>query len=424
MKNVLIYQDLKPWAVMAVLCWLMGMAHAQPSKPTALSFETWRYEDMDVWRKHILPSMKDAPIQLEHPSVQDPVKHDADLLRRLGQGQGGDVIACRPFDRSLELYDKGYLEDITDMHELRRFRRNSKIAWTTYYNERVFCMPIASVMTGFFYNQAIFEELKLSPPQTEDDLWAVMSAIQKSGKYQPLAYGTQDRWQASQVLFSGIGPNYWKGEEGRLRLLMGRGQFTDKGYVETWRVLKKLGQYLPKNHAQISGYDARKMFLNGQAAIYPAGSWEIRFLENQAGLRVGVFAPPPPTSTHNCFVLNHFDQGIGINAQSPRATEARALLRWMSTQEFSSALASHLHGFFPLSNYPVAAQSPLGREMFSWTQHCDTTIRINSQYLNHAWPGMEAALWDISTRVLTQEVTPEQAAQHISDGVKKWFKPI
>jgi hypothetical protein len=62
--------------------------------------------------------------------------------------------------------------------------------------------------------------------------------------------------------------------------------------------------------------------------------------------------------------------------------------------------------------------------MFSWTQHCDTTIRINSQYLDHAWPGMDAALWDISTRVLTQEISPEQAAQHIADGVKKWFKPI
>jgi raffinose/stachyose/melibiose transport system substrate-binding protein len=424
MKKVLICLGLKRGLTWVLLCLVLGAAHAQPSKTPALTFETWRYEDMDVWRHHILPSMKDAPIQLEHVSVHDPVKHDADLLRRLGQGQGGDVIACRPFDRSLELYDKGYLEDLTDMQELRRFRLNSKIAWTTYYNERVFCMPIASVMTGFFYNKAIFEELKLTPPETEEALWEVMSAIQKSGKYQPLAYGTQDRWQASQVLFSGIGPNYWKGEEGRLKLLMGRGQFTDKGYVETWRVLKKLGQYLPKNHANISGYDARKMFLNGQAAIYPAGSWEVRFLENQAGLRVGVFAPPPPTSTHNCFVLNHFDQGIGINAQSPRANEARTLLSWMSTQEFSIALASHLHGFFPLSNYPVHARSPLGREMLSWTQQCDTTIRINSQYLDHAWPGMDAALWDISTRVLTQEISPEQAAQHIADGVKKWFKPI
>jgi raffinose/stachyose/melibiose transport system substrate-binding protein len=87
-------------------------------------------------------------------------------------------------------------------------------------------------------------------------------------------------------------------------------------------------------------------------------------------------------------------------------------------------MAKHLHGFFPLSNYPVRAESDLGNEMIGWAQQCDTSIRINSQYLNQAWPGLADALADMSTKVMTQEVTPEEAAKHISEGVKKWFKPI
>jgi len=412
------------WVYASLLGWVHLVASPSLASAQTLTYESWRYEDMHVWTHHILPVLKTSPVQLELLSEQDPAKFDAGLLDRLRQGKAGDLIACRPFDRSLDLYDQGYLLDITDMPELRRFRRQSKLAWTTYYNDRVFCMPAASVMAGFFYNKAIFDELKLSPPKTEAELWSVLDAVAASGKYEPLAYGTQDRWQASEVLFSGIGPNHWKGDQGRLNLLFGRAQFTDPEYVQAWRTMQKLGRYLPKQHATINGYDARAMFLSGRAAIYPAGSWEIRFMENQPGLQVGVFAPPPPSDQHNCFVLNHFDQGIGINANSPRVEEARSFLRWLSTQEFASAMAKHLHGFFPLSNYPVRAESDLGNEMIGWAQQCDTSIRINSQYLNQAWPGLADALADMSTKVMTQEVTPEEAAKHISEGVKKWFKPI
>jgi raffinose/stachyose/melibiose transport system substrate-binding protein len=389
-----------------------------------LGFESWRDEDVSIWTDRVMPAFKHSTIELKYFAETDPTKHDQRLIERLNIGRAGDLITCRPFDRSMDLFEKGHLLDITNMPELRRFRRHSKIAWTTYYNDRVFCMPVASVMTGFFYNKAIFQELKLSPPNNEEEFWKVLKTIESSGKYLPLAYGTQGRWQASQVLFSGIGPNYWKGEEGRIKLLYGRAQFDDPEYVDVWRVLKQLGKYLPKNHANIDGFQARNLFLSGRAAIYPAGSWEIRFLENQPNIQVGVFAPPPKKEQHNCYVLNHFDQGIGINTRSPHQETARQFLSWLSTKDFSSVYSEQFPGFFPLSNYPFQSNSALSNEMVSWTQHCDTTIRINSQYLNQAWPDFEETLWEISSQVLTQDVTPEVAAKRIADGVRQWFKPL
>lgn len=410
-------------AVYAVLLYGASIAHAQT---TELKLETWRIDDEPAWLNQILPAFSASHPQIKvftKPSF--PVAYDAELLGRLKQGTAGDLITCRPFDKSIALYDQGYLEDITQMPELRRFKNHYKIAWTTYYADRVFCMPVAAVSTGFFYNTKIFNELNLSVPKTEDELFQALDTIQRSGKYLPLAFGTQDTWQAAQVLFAGIGPNYWGGEEGRKRILTGQAKFTDTQYVDAWRFLARLGRYLPKQHQTIGEEEARRLFLSGQAAIYPAGSWEIRFMADHPNQsHFGVFAPPLPQGKHSCYVLNHLDKAIGINTQTPHKAQAQAFVEWLVKPEFAHVLANTLHGFFPLTNQPVQINNPLAQEMMSWRQRCDTSIRINSQFLNQAWPQLEQEMWRVSAAVLGQQMKPEEAAQHISSGVEKWYRPL
>jgi raffinose/stachyose/melibiose transport system substrate-binding protein len=403
--------------------WLFSLMPSLQAQ--TLTLETWRVDDVDVWTQKILPlfSERQPRIRVEMKATK-PAEYDQSVFERITKGQAGDLITCRPFDRSLELFYSGPLVDITDMTELRRYRDHSKIAWTTYYADRVFCMPVASVMTGFFYNTRIFKELKLSPPKTEEELWAVLQSIQRSGKYQPLAFGTKDAWQAAQVLFAGIGPNYWKGEQGRLNLIKGRAKFTDNEYVEAWRALARFGDYLPKNHTEVGESEARELFLSGRAAIYPAGSWEIRFLTDHPKEVFDVFAPPPKSTAQNCYQLSHFDQGIGINLRSPHQRESREFLSWLSTPEFSQQLSNHLHGFIPLTNYPLEVSSPMVNEMLTWSKRCDTTIRINSQFMNQSWIEMENEMWATSAKVLRRQITPEAASEHIQQGLEKWFRPI
>ena len=402
-----------------------GLGFAVAQQP-ALTLETWRIDDERAWVSQILPAFT-----AEHPGVgvymrpSFPAQYDAKLLDRLQQGAAGDLITCRPFDKSIALFDQGHLLDITHVPALRRFRSHSKIAWTTYYADRVFCMPVAAVMTGFFYNTRIFQELNLVPPTTQEELFEVLQTIQRSGTYVPLAFGTQDAWQAAQVLFAGVGPNHWAGEQGRRDLLTGRAKFSDEPFVNAWRTVAELANYMPPNHEQIGEDQARNLFLSGRAAIYPAGSWEIPFLSNHPShAEFGVFAPPPPQGMHNCYVLNHLDKGIGINAASPRQEQATTFIDWLSTPQFAHVLVNTLHGFFPLTNHPVEVKNPLANEMLSWRKQCDTTIRINNQFLNQAWPELEQELWDTTVRVIRQQVTPEEAARHISSGVEKWFRPI
>ncbi len=45
----------------------------------------------------------------------------------------------------------------------------------------------------------------------------MLEKIKADGTYVPLAMGTHDQWEAATMGYQNIGPNYWKGEEGRRR---------------------------------------------------------------------------------------------------------------------------------------------------------------------------------------------------------------
>ena len=142
--------------------------------------------------------------------------------RQLEGGTAGDLITCRPFDASLELFNKGHLAAAERPRRAWRTSRDvAKSAWTTDDGKTTFCVPMASVIHGFIYNKDVFDELGLDVPKTEEEFFAALDKIKADGTYIPMAMGTNDQWEAATMGFQNIGPNYWKGEEGRMALIEG-----------------------------------------------------------------------------------------------------------------------------------------------------------------------------------------------------------
>lgn len=129
-------------------------------------------------------------------------------------GTAGDLITCRPFYASLELYKAGHLASLNDLEGLNV----AKSAWTTDDGAVTFCLPMASVIHGFFYNKEAFEEVGVDVPDTLAEFKAVLDKFNADGTYTPLAMGTNDQWEAATMGFQNVGPNFWKGEEGRRAL--------------------------------------------------------------------------------------------------------------------------------------------------------------------------------------------------------------
>ena len=88
--------------------------------------------------------------------------------------------------------------------------------------------------------------------------------------------------------FQNIGPNYWKGEEGRLALINGTAKFTDQPYIDTWAELAKWAPFMPSGFEAVKYPDSQSLFTSGKAAIYPTGSWEISHVREGCYLPDGV----------------------------------------------------------------------------------------------------------------------------------------
>ncbi|PIO99158.1 Extracellular solute-binding protein family 1 [uncultured Pleomorphomonas sp.] len=401
---------------------LAGVGTAMAADVT-LNIESWRNDDLQIWQEKIIPAF-----EAKHPGIKvtfspsAPTEYNAALNAKLDAGSAGDLVACRPFDTSLQLFEKGKLEDLTGLEGMKNFSDVAKAAWSTDDGAKTFCVPMASVIHGFIYNKEAFEKVGVEVPKTVDQFFAVLDKIKADGTYIPLAMGTKDMWEAATMAYQNIGPTYWKGEEGRKALIAGTEKLTDEGWVEPFRVLAKWKPYLGDGFEAQTYPDSQNLFTLGRAAIYPAGSWEISPFSS-AGLQLGAFPPPVVKEGDTCYISDHNDIAMGLNAASAHKEEAKVFLEWVASPEFASIYSNALPGFFSLNSTPVEITDPLAKEFVSWRETCKPTIRSTYQILSRGTPNLENETWTESANVINGTDTPEVAAKKLQDGLDSWYKP-
>ena len=389
-----------------------------------LTIESWRNDDLTLWQDKIIPVF-----EAENPEIKvqftpsAPAEYNAVLNSKLDAGAAGDLITCRPFDASLALYDAGHLTDLNDLGGMANFSDVAKSAWQTDDGSVTYCMPMASVIHGFIYNKDAFEELGLQVPATETEFFAVLDTIKEDGGYIPMAMGTNDQWEAATMGYNNIGPNYWKGEEGRLALIAGEQKLTDEQWVAPYRTLARWSEYLGDGYEAQTYPDSQNIFTLGRAAVYPAGSWEITGFNAQADFEMGAFKPPVQNDGDECYISDHTDIAVGLNAASPNADAARVFLDWVGSTEFAALYANSLPGFFSLSNHPVVMDDPLAQEFVSWREECHSTIRSTYQILSRGTPNLENDTWGASVAAIKGTMSPEELGSNLQEGLASWYAP-
>lgn len=389
-----------------------------------LVIESWRNDDAKIWNDVIIPEFKKS-----HPDIDvvfsptPPSDYNSALTAKLKAGTAGDLITCRPFDVSLGLYNKGYLESLNDLSGLNSFSDVAKSAWITDDGSNSFCLPMASVIHGFIYNKEMFKELGLTVPKTEKEFFNVLDTIKSESRYTPLVMGTADQWEAATMGFQNVGPNYWEGEKGRKNLISGAEKLTDQKYVDVWKHMEKWGPYMGRGYKSQKYADSQNLFTLGRGAIYPAGSWDIQTFNTQADFEFGAFYPPVPEGKDTCYISDHTDIAMGLNAKSKHKPEAKIFLNWMASKDFAELYSNQLPGFFSLSNHKIEVKDPVASEFLSWRGECKQTIRNSYQILSRGKPNLENELWNVSVQVLNGKMKPEDAAQRAEDSLTNWYPP-
>ncbi|MCW5706504.1 ABC transporter substrate-binding protein [Shinella sp.] len=403
---------------------ILGTAGLAQAQDVTLTVESWRNDDLSIWQEKIIPAFeaKNPGIKVVF-SPTAPTEYNAALNAKLDAGSAGDLITCRPFDASLELFNKGHLAGLNDLPGMENFSDVAKSAWTTDDGATTFCVPMASVIHGFIYNKDAFDQLGIAVPATEAEFFAALDKIKEEGSYIPMAMGTKDLWEAATMGYQNIGPTYWKGEEGRKALIAGTQKLTDDAWVEPYRVLAKWKDYLGDGFEAQTYPDSQNLFTLGRAAIYPAGSWEIGLFNTQAQFKMGAFPPPVKNAGDTCYISDHNDIGIGLNAKSSNAEAAKTFLSFVASPEFADIYANSLPGFFSLNSTAVKMNDPLAQEFVSWREKCQPTIRSTYQILSRGTPNLENETWTESANVINGTDTPEVAGEKLQKGLDSWYKP-
>ncbi len=400
------------------------VATSATAQDVTITIESWRNDDLVLWQDKIIPAF-----EAENPGIKvifspsAPTEYNAVLNSKLDAGSAGDLITCRPFDASLALFDAGHLADLNDMEAMSNFSDVAKSAWQTDDGSASFCVPMASVIHGFIYNADAFAELGIEVPTTEAEFFAALEAIKADGSYIPMAMGTNDQWEAATMGYNNIGPNYWKGEEGRLALIAGEQKLTDEQWVAPYATLAKWADYLGDGYEAQTYPDSQNLFTLGRAAIYPAGSWEISGFNAQADFAMGAFKPPVQNAGDTCYISDHTDIGIGMNSATENPEAAKTFLTWVASPEFASIFGNALPGFFPLSNTPVEMEDPLAKEFVSWRGECESTIRSTYQILSRGTPNLENDTWGASVAAIKGASTPAELGAKLQDGLATWYAP-
>lgn len=405
---------------------VLGIAPLAAQDGVQLVIESWRNDDLTIWQDLIIPAFN-----AQYPDIEvvfapsPPADYNGILNSRLEAGTAGDLITCRPFDASLTLFQAGYLASLNDLPGMENFSDVAKSAWITDDGSDVFCVPMASVIHGFFYNADAFAALGLEEPTTEAEFYAVLDAIAADGTYAPLVMGTADQWESATMGYQNIGPNYWMGEEGRLGLIAGTEKLNEGGSLAALEALARWQPYLISGYQALSYPDAQSAFTLGLGAIYPTGSWEISGFEANSDFELGIFPPPVPEGSDTCYISDHTDIAIGMNAalEGDRRAAAETFLSWVASAEFAGLYANALPGFFPLADVEVTLEDPLANEFLSWRGECESTIRNSYQILSRGTPNLENELWRVSAQILNGELTPQAGADELQAGLDSWYMP-
>jgi raffinose/stachyose/melibiose transport system substrate-binding protein len=391
-----------------------------------LIIESWRNDDLKIWRDTILPAFAK-----KHPEIEivfsptAPTEYNAVLDAKLKAGTAGDLLTCRPFDKSLDIYKAGQLVALNDLPGMEHFSELAKAAWSTDDGKTTFAVPMASVIHGFLYNKAIFKELGLSVPTTEQEFLAVLEKVKKDGKYIPLVMGTKDQWESATMGYQNIGPTLWDGETGRKALIRGAAQYNQGGFLAAFEALAKWKPYLPPGYEALAYPDSQNLFVQERGAIYPAGSWDIGVLRQMnPKLDLGAFAPYTFEGKNAPVIDDHPDIAMGINAASKNKEAARTFLAWVASEEFAQVYANALPGFFPLADVKYSLSDPVAQEFASWRTKWPTSFRCSYQILSrNANPNNENDLWNVCAQILNGSMTPQQAADFVQKDLTSWYKP-
>ncbi|HWO54360.1 MAG TPA: extracellular solute-binding protein [Paenibacillus cookii] len=139
---------------------------------------------------------------------------------------------------------------------------------------KTYALPLEFNIAPIYYNKAIFKKYNLEVPQTYEQFKAVSKTLSDNG-VAPIALGNKDRWTGS--LWYMYLADRIAGQKTLADAIAGSGSFKDPGLVQAAKEVQSLvdSNAFIKGFNGLSNEEGKSEFLNGKAAMYLMGTWEL-----------------------------------------------------------------------------------------------------------------------------------------------------
>lgn len=391
-------------------------------EPIVLRYTSLRTEDVER------ESRINAEFTKKFPNIKikfEPIKnteYDTALKTSLETGVAADIVILRSYDGGRQIFDSGYLLALNNLvpNIKADFTQNSVATWATE-DGTIYGVPYFGSITGVWYNKEIFDKYGLKEPETWGEFLEISAKLKKAGET-VLAHGTMDQWVLTETLLCTLGPNFYGGEKTRQQLIKKEIKYTDPRIIKAYEKMKELIPYFPEGYQGIDYVTMQQMFLNGQAAMWIAGSWELGIIRD-SGLDAGWFAPPVDKKGDRTQYPFYADLALGINKNTKHKQEAVEFLKWVASAQHASLLANELPGMFPPLKIKFDIKDPLALEIVQIAQRSDvdTTGQLMWEKLSRQEPSGETLQLEVMQKFLNGTMSAAQAVEYVQKGLDTWY---
>ncbi len=314
----------------------------------------------------------EVTIKLEMPN---PDQADQILRARLASNDAPDVFTLHAIQHIPTYYRAGYLTDLSSQPFVSSLFDNVKKIVTC--DGKVVALPLESLSWGYLYNKKIFGDLHIAPPQTLDEMKAVINKL-KDKKITPFLLAFQESWIPQLMMALSLG-GIVTSEHPDFVDRMNKGQGSYKEVENVFNIIDIIMQNGTDKPFEVGSAAGSADFANGKAVMWVQGPWMAEsILKVNSKMEIGV-APLPVSNNPKAAMINlAVSTSLAVSPACKNKEVAFDLLNYILDKKDSSAL------FQELKFNPVASIHKY--KSYPWVDEAMTYVSKGKAYTDLTLP--------------------------------------
>ena len=383
----------------------------------------WRTQDAPVWEQ------VEAALQAQGENIAinyrafPPTEYDAKLLVSLQGEAGPDIMYTRrlPGARTQALIDGAYMVPLDDRVDFGNFTQATLNFIRT--NGTTWGVPFANQIIGIFYNARIYDAYGFEEPRTWDELVEIAATLQADG-ITPFFIPGKEAWAlAMQHAMVGVSI---PGVDWIERLLVGATNFLDPELVDLNTRLNDLKRYYQADFIANSTAEQDAAFALEEAAMVFYGIWgTTNWTELNPDFAFGYYPIPSADPSDPARAYVYMDGSYALNATSDVPEAALQVLQFSATPAFGAIFSATTGEMTAVANVSMPTDRPVLVEAYELS----TAIAAEHIYwvgspISAGTPSPYDILREGMQAMYLDQITPQELAQRLQEGVSTWYEPL